>query len=674
MSTSEIAKLESRWRENPQGLTFAPLAEAYRKSREPERALEILRVGLERHPEYIPASIVLGRCHLDLGDDGAAEAAFLRVLDLDAENVIALKGLSDITERHSRFDEAERWLGTLLSIDRSNDEARAQLARVEAARSAPPEPAPSPDVADAGPEPVTGSIPELEPESELEPEMEPEFFAPATEPSAAGDPASESVDPAGPAVAPLALDESWDSPMEALEADRDGEAAVVDPAEVTGGGDADPAPWSTPAPVEDDIVVEDARDGFDVIREDATLDGLEQQEFAPPTEAVEPVLDVEREERSFDAGSSADAGLAEVEQHDEIELRPSGTSEYQLGSGGDDWATTLQPAADSSEFQVPSAAEEFGPPDSGVTAADAEHATSDPAPLEALTAYSRDSWSLPSDELDGAAALSADDEALAAAFAASADVAGGEDAAADEPEPPAMENTPVAGLEPVEPEGYDGDDDEEAASAGTDMETDLVVTESMAELYLRQGHRMEALRVYRELYRRSPDDLRLRETVDALEVEEAEAEAVNARPSAAADTPATRPAYAAADSARSVGALLGSILAARPAGVARADWPSGSGAAPKTGAVDDAAPEPAAPTRPASDHLSLSSVFGDDGSPVPPAVPAAAGDARSHGLSFDDFFEDEAAGEASATKGRATPPRQEEDLDQFHAWLQNLKR
>src|SRR5512141_1182333 len=134
MSTSEIAKLESRWRENRQGLTFAPLAEAYRKMKEPQRALEILGEGLGLHPDYIPASIVLGRCHLDLGDLPAAEAAFTHVLALDGENVIALKSLADITERLYRFDEAERWLRTLLAVDRSNDDARDQLGRVETAR------------------------------------------------------------------------------------------------------------------------------------------------------------------------------------------------------------------------------------------------------------------------------------------------------------------------------------------------------------------------------------------------------------------------------------------------------------------------------------------------------------------------------------------------------------
>ena len=134
MALSEIEKLERRYAENPQGLTFAPLAEVHRKNGDVARALELLRPGLTLHPDYIPASIVLGRCHLDLGDLPAAEAAFTHVLALDGENVIALKALADITERQGRFDEAERWLRTLLAIDRSNDEARDQLGRVETAR------------------------------------------------------------------------------------------------------------------------------------------------------------------------------------------------------------------------------------------------------------------------------------------------------------------------------------------------------------------------------------------------------------------------------------------------------------------------------------------------------------------------------------------------------------
>ena len=151
MATSEIEKLERRYAENPHGLTFAPLAEVHRKIGDIPRALELLTAGLELHPNYIPASIVLGRCHQDQGDLAAAEAAFAHVLRLDDENVIALKSLADINERQERYAEAETWLRRLVVIDRSNDEARDQLQRVEAAlqsgaakaspASAPPEPA-----------------------------------------------------------------------------------------------------------------------------------------------------------------------------------------------------------------------------------------------------------------------------------------------------------------------------------------------------------------------------------------------------------------------------------------------------------------------------------------------------------------------------------------------------
>ena len=131
MATSEIEKLERRYAENPHGLTFAPLAEVHRKNGDVARALELLTAGLELHPNYIPASIVLGRCHQDLGDLPAAEAAFAHVLRLDDENVIALKSLADINERLERFGEAENWLRRLVSVDRSNDEAREQLQRLE---------------------------------------------------------------------------------------------------------------------------------------------------------------------------------------------------------------------------------------------------------------------------------------------------------------------------------------------------------------------------------------------------------------------------------------------------------------------------------------------------------------------------------------------------------------
>jgi tetratricopeptide (TPR) repeat protein len=128
--TTEIEKLERRWQENPLGLTFAPLAEAYRKTGSVSRALELLDTGLAQHPGYVPAHIVRGRCHLDSGERALAELDFLCVAELDPENVIALKALADLAEEEGRTSDAIRRLESLLEIDRNNDEAAVQLERL----------------------------------------------------------------------------------------------------------------------------------------------------------------------------------------------------------------------------------------------------------------------------------------------------------------------------------------------------------------------------------------------------------------------------------------------------------------------------------------------------------------------------------------------------------------
>src|SRR3990172_10174356 len=212
---SEIEKLEARFRENPEGRYFAPLADAYRKAGRVDDALMLVQAGLERHPDYLSAHIVLGRCHLDKKDDGAALAAFQQVLTIDAENIIALKSLAETSERIGNALDARRWLMRLLAVDSMNTEAEEDLHRlggpVEEAAAAEAPAAEAVEEAPAGfsfadvvpPEAPTEPVPAIPealvaalPEPEIEPEpapaiaeiptleMEPVRFAPPTEPVA----------------------------------------------------------------------------------------------------------------------------------------------------------------------------------------------------------------------------------------------------------------------------------------------------------------------------------------------------------------------------------------------------------------------------------------------------------------------------------------------------------
>ncbi len=577
MSSSEIAKLETRWRENPHGLTFAPLAEAYRKLREPARALEVLAEGLGRHPDYIPASIVLGRCHLDLGQRAEAESAFRRVLELDDENAIALRALADLAEQDGRLAEAAGRLQELLSVDRSNEDPRAQLARIEAALATGP----------------------LVAEETAGHDWTPEVPA--------GFEASGAMEPGAPDVPEADASAVGDDLM--LE-DNLQPAADIDPLPDLMVDEVPPiSSESVAAPPLGDLVGKDFRRlGEEVtpLSDLATGAGAllpsDLGDEAEPAHAFESDQPVELEQ--------------ELERSTEIELHPAERSEFQVESATDEWI--VQAPVDATEASDEAA-----------------------APL----------WSERADEGTvlpaNAGELPPHDRKPAEPF---------ESHGESEPAPapvhdPVVEPEPVA--EPVAYADFSPDPEREDA--------DLVVTETMAELYLRQGHRSEALRVYRELWLRSGNDLRLREKVDALETELAAEES-------GAEAPVT--AYAAPAPTRTVAAFLGSILQARPGGTPLAWTGEQSGAAQPLAEQGRVESPDAAPTRPAADHLSLSAVFGETGSPVPPAV-AAGAPAEEDGLSFDAFF----GGETSAAPARArAASRDDDDLDQFHAWLQNLKR
>ena len=299
MATSEIEKLERRYAENPHGLTFAPLAEVHRKNGDVARALELLTAGLELHPNYIPASIVLGRCHQDLGDLPSAEAAFAHVLRLDDENVIALKSLADISERQERYAEAETWLRRLVTVDRSNEEAHDQLRRVEAAK-------------------LGSAAKPVDTTSEAEAEPEPEAAAPSRalemidlspEPAASELTEDADVPPAGEVVAPDAEPaESAPLPYIAgLEPTSEPQVLAAALAHVTSTTSPDRQPEAPPPLETEDMAGRDEAVG--------PLPGLISAEFQPPLEAT--------------------GGLG-VETSEELTLEVSGNSEFRVPDASED--------------------------------------------------------------------------------------------------------------------------------------------------------------------------------------------------------------------------------------------------------------------------------------------------------------------------------------------------
>lgn len=125
-----IDELRRRVRQDPASIAFAQLAEEYRRSGDYEEAVRLCRAGLAHHPSYLSARVTLGRALMALGHDSEAQAEFEQVLRAAPDNLVALRSLDELHQRHRGvtapdagaddrlLQELESWLGAILA-DRS---------------------------------------------------------------------------------------------------------------------------------------------------------------------------------------------------------------------------------------------------------------------------------------------------------------------------------------------------------------------------------------------------------------------------------------------------------------------------------------------------------------------------------------------------------------------------
>ena len=113
----EVRRLERHYSVNPEGLVFARLADAYRRCGRLEESLELLREGLDRHPDYTTAHLIEGRTLREADRPEEAAESFRRVLQLDAENLVALRSLAELAAERGDVDAAHRWADRLHDAD-----------------------------------------------------------------------------------------------------------------------------------------------------------------------------------------------------------------------------------------------------------------------------------------------------------------------------------------------------------------------------------------------------------------------------------------------------------------------------------------------------------------------------------------------------------------------------
>lgn len=93
-----ISEMETAFAEHEDGNLFVQLAEAYRAAGDLDRAMRVLRLGLENHPTYVPGFVLLGVVLRELGRDAEAVVCFEQLLEMDPTNPVARASLAEIAQ------------------------------------------------------------------------------------------------------------------------------------------------------------------------------------------------------------------------------------------------------------------------------------------------------------------------------------------------------------------------------------------------------------------------------------------------------------------------------------------------------------------------------------------------------------------------------------------------
>ena len=141
-SSARLDELKKKFDENPRRY-FAPLANEYRKLGDLTQAIALCRAHLPNQPGHISGHIVLAQALYEARELGESRTIFEAALDLDPENLIALRYLGDIAREQGQPLQARGWYERVLDADPRNDEIAALLKALESERARPSEPPPA---------------------------------------------------------------------------------------------------------------------------------------------------------------------------------------------------------------------------------------------------------------------------------------------------------------------------------------------------------------------------------------------------------------------------------------------------------------------------------------------------------------------------------------------------
>jgi tetratricopeptide (TPR) repeat protein len=126
-----IERYQLLYQQDPKSKVFAPLAEAYRKSKMLDEAFEIAFEGVQKHPHFPGGHLTLARVYLDLGKVEEASQHLKKTVELSPENILAQILLAESLLKLRKPKEALKSFKMVLFLNPNDERAQTQVRKLE---------------------------------------------------------------------------------------------------------------------------------------------------------------------------------------------------------------------------------------------------------------------------------------------------------------------------------------------------------------------------------------------------------------------------------------------------------------------------------------------------------------------------------------------------------------
>ena len=130
VSNESTALLERIVSQDPTSPLYLPVAERMREQGRVEEAIRLCEERRGRPGQGVGDRVVLGRCYLAAGRLTEARAQFEAAVELDRENVVALKALAGILSHEGRHGAASDFYRAVCRIDPGDLESQSALHQI----------------------------------------------------------------------------------------------------------------------------------------------------------------------------------------------------------------------------------------------------------------------------------------------------------------------------------------------------------------------------------------------------------------------------------------------------------------------------------------------------------------------------------------------------------------